>query len=176
MASSRQLISSQTLGSAAASVTFSSIPSTYTDLVLKVSARTDNSGARDYFTVNFNGDSATNYSQTIIYTNNGSGAYSTASSSTTALGAGYAFVDGSGATANTFSNLEMYMPSYATTKTKPSSTFASAENNSASSVWLSSNANLYRSTSAISSMTFTPYTGGNFLAGSTFYLYGISNA
>jgi hypothetical protein len=175
MASTYTFITSQTLASSAASVTFSAIPSTYTDLVLKVSARTDNSGARDYFTVNFNGDSATNYSQTIIYTNGGS-AYSTASSSSTALGSGYAFVDGNGATANTFSNLEMYMPSYTAARNKPSSTFASAENNSSSSVWLSANANLYRSTSAISSMAFTPYEGGNFLTGSSFYLYGISNA
>ena len=176
MASTYTLITSQTLASSAASVTFSAIPGTFTDLVLKVSARTDNSGARDYFIVNFNGDSATNYSETVLYTNNGTSARSTASSSSTALGSGYAFVDGNGATANTFSNLEMYMPSYTAARNKPSSTFASAENNSSSSVWLSANANLYRSTSAISSMAFTPYTGGNFLTGSSFYLYGISNA
>ena len=54
------LISSNVLGSSAASVTFSSIPATYTDLVLRVSARTD---ADDTSLITFNG-TTTGYSKT----------------------------------------------------------------------------------------------------------------
>ena len=56
MATTYTLITSQTLASSAASVTFSSIPSTYTDLVLRVSARTDNAAVSDGFYVGLNKD------------------------------------------------------------------------------------------------------------------------
>jgi hypothetical protein len=47
MANTYTLIESQVLGSSAASVTFSAIPATYTDLVLKFSSRNDDTGVTE---------------------------------------------------------------------------------------------------------------------------------
>jgi hypothetical protein len=58
-------IAEQTLGTAAASVTFSSIPGTYTDLVLVLSVQ-DASG--NTFALQFNGDTSTNYSTVLTGT------------------------------------------------------------------------------------------------------------
>jgi len=74
MASTYTPIATTTLGSAAASYTFSSIPSTYTDLVVIVSATTV-SDAQD-MSIQFNGDTGTNYSNTSLV-GNGSTATST---------------------------------------------------------------------------------------------------
>ena len=62
MANTYTLISSNTLTSSAASVTFSSIPATYTDLVLRISARSDRVSTTDRLRLTFNSDTATNYS------------------------------------------------------------------------------------------------------------------
>lgn len=65
MANTYTLISSNTLTSSAASVTFSSIPATYTDLVLRISSRTDAAGATATVAAQFNGDTTSaNYSET----------------------------------------------------------------------------------------------------------------
>ena len=61
--SAYEVISTQTLGSATASVTFSSIPQTYTDLVLIISTQTSNNV--DVF-MRFNSDTANNYSSTTL--------------------------------------------------------------------------------------------------------------
>ena len=61
--SAYEVISTQTLGSATATVTFSSIPQTYTDLVLIVSTQTSNNV--DIF-MRFNSDTANNYSSTLL--------------------------------------------------------------------------------------------------------------
>jgi hypothetical protein len=74
MASTYTLISSQVLGSNTASITFSSIPGTYTDLTLRVSARSDDAGQMDYLVTRFNSDSATNYSNTSLYGSGGAAA------------------------------------------------------------------------------------------------------
>lgn len=66
-------IATQTLGSAAASVTFSSIPSAYTDLVLVMEFSLN--AANDSVFIRFNGDTATNYSDTAL-SGNGTSAVS----------------------------------------------------------------------------------------------------
>jgi hypothetical protein len=62
------LIASQTLGSAQTTVTFSSIPGTYTDLRIIVNAKYTN-GISAYTELTFNSDSTTNYSNTGLYGN-----------------------------------------------------------------------------------------------------------
>lgn len=59
-------IATQTLSSAAASITFSSIPSTYTDLRVVLSSAGVTVAGGDLY-LRFNGDTATNYSRTRIY-------------------------------------------------------------------------------------------------------------
>jgi hypothetical protein len=171
MPSSRFLISSQTLGSAAASVTFSSIPSGYTDLVLRMSIRNSTAGAYSATgRFRLNGDTATNYSVTTLE-GNGSSASSNRISSQTYGQLTYNGYDAAGNTASTFSSIEFYIPSYLASQNKPISTFTATENNSTTGI-LEADANLWRNTAAITSIEIYSDTG-NFVTDSSFYLYGL---
>lgn len=176
MATTYQLISSNVLTSSAASVTFSSIPSTYTDLVIKLSARCTYTGNAypNYLYTRFNSDTGSNYSETLLFGQD-STAYSSRNSNTTFSQMLTENSDAS--TASTFSNVEFYIPNYLATTTKPFSNFGVAENNATTAYIGGVGASQYRGTSAISSITFSMSAGaGSFLTGSSFYLYGIRSA
>ena len=165
MANTYTLISSNVLSSSAASVTFSAIPSTYTDLVVRASIRSDRAAELDdWLSIQFGGSG---FSQTTLQ---GNGATASSSRGNT-NGMSY-FIPAATATTNTFSSLELYVPNYAGSTQKPSSTFNALETN-ATTAYLTVLAGLRTSTSAISSISFTPY-WSNLVAGSSFYLYGIS--
>lgn len=168
MPSSRQLIASQTLGTAGLSVTFSAIPGTYKDLILRVSARTANTTPSRTIRIRLNGLSTTIYSYTIL-DGDGSSATSTRASSTTEVPM---VVNGNTSTANTFSNSEFYLPNYAGTTQKPASVFYSAENDATASA-LGVNASLVNLTSAVTSLEIS--NSSNFSVGSSFYLYGLAS-
>ena len=170
MAGSKRLISAQTLASSASSVTFSSIPDTYTDLVLKISARSDRSGNNAYLGITFNG-STSGYTDTNLQLSTGG----PSSSRYTGNAKSYVYygATGSGATSNTFSNTEIVIPNYLTPNTKPFASHAASENNT-SSAQMSVTASLWSNTSAITSIDIVEVGGNNFVSGSTFYLYGIS--
>jgi hypothetical protein len=175
MPNTYQLISSNVLGSSAASVTFSAIPSTYTDLVLRISARDTNTGAiiaNTSFT--FNGSSGSLYSITKLI-GDGSAASSSRRSNITSDEFYYPGSN-AGMSANTFGSVEIYIPSYTASQNKPFSTFGVTENNSATAgdTEIDAWANLYRDTAAISSIAINAYV--TFSAGSSFYLYGIKNS
>jgi hypothetical protein len=170
MANTYTLISSNVLGSSAASVTFSSIPATYTDLVLRISDRLDNAGTSTNSNVQFNGDTATNYSRIVL-----AGSGSAASSSLNATQAFSRYLsNGGGTTASTFDSTEIYIPSYQVSQNKPLSIFTVTETN-ATAVDMQITASLWRNTAAITSITLTP-SSGNYVSGSSFYLYGIKNS
>jgi hypothetical protein len=173
MPSSRFLISSQTLGSSAASVTFSSIPATYTDLVLRYSVRLA-TGASIVNSEQFrlNSDTTSNYSETEVG-GSGSGAGSSRKSNVTAWELGY--FNGNGSTSNTFSSHEIYIPNYTGTANKAISYFGATEQNSSTDNQLQAIAKLYRGSSAISSIFIGNY-GVNFVSGSSFYLYGLRSS
>jgi hypothetical protein len=168
MANTYTLIESQVLGSSAASVTFSAIPATYTDLVLRVSARTD---ADDTSLITFNG-TTTGYSITRL-NGNGATATSTRSSSAVSISA-RGMNNATGTTANTFSNAEVYIPSYTVSQNKPLSSFGTPEDN-ATNVFMSVGASLWQNAAAITSINLAAQ-GGNYVTGSSFYLYGIKNS
>lgn len=172
MANTYTLIYSNTLTSSAASVTFSSIPATYTDLVLRISSRTDAAGATATVAAQFNGDTTSaNYSETNL---NSDGA--TAYSDRTARGGTYfGITNGNGSTATTFTSAELYIPSYAATQKKPTSVITAYEANSATA-YMTAVANLYGITTAISSINIYAIAGSNFLTASSFYLYGIKSS
>ena len=153
-------IATQTLGSAAASVTFSSIPSTYTDLIIVCNIiRT--TGADVEFQLN--SDTGSNYSFTYIY-GDGSTAASGRASSQTKGNAGYS-------SSTNPMTLIIQAQNYSNTTTFKT---LLVRNSPASSV-VSSIVNLYRSTSAISSIVLTP-NAGNFNTNSVFTIYGIKAA
>ena len=167
------LISSNVLSSSAASVTFSAIPATYTDLVVKFSARWDQASLQGKSTARFNGVSTTTYSYTQLYDSAGSvGSYT--AGTLTELNLDYA-INGTLTTSNTFTNGEMYIPSYTASQNKPVSYFNVLENNSATDAYITVNAELWRNTAAITQVALFPHYG-NYVSGSSFYLYGISNA
>lgn len=168
MPSTFTLISSNVLSSSAASVTFSAIPSTYTDLVLRASTR-NSSGGTCVIATTFNGQ-ASGYSVTRLR-GAGSSASSGRTSSATYL---YFSLTDSTYTASTFSNWEMYLPSYLSTTSKPVSNFSVTENNATAS-YIDTNAGLSNITSAITSVTLTA-DGDTFVSTSSFYLYGIKNS
>jgi hypothetical protein len=169
------LISSNVLSSSAASVTFSAIPATYTDLVLKYSIRTNVAGIIAVSpSILLNGSSSAIYSDTYLR-GNGSAASTARQSNQSELQVRESAND-TGSTNNTFSSAEIYIPSYTVSQNKPISFITATENN-ATAAEIVTAANLFRSTSAISSIGITIGAGAyNLDAGSSFYLYGISNA
>jgi hypothetical protein len=158
------LIASNTVGSGgASSVTFSSIPATYTDLVVKVSARLS---ANDSLLMLFNGSSS-GYTQKFL---EGNGA--TASSGPLTNGyISYPLTT----TASTFSNVEIYIPNYTSSNYKSYSTDSVDEAN-ATTAYADLLANLWSNTSAISSIAFSTATSTTIQQYSTFSLYGINNS
>jgi hypothetical protein len=86
MAVTYEPIASTTLGTASTTITLSSIPSTYTDLKIVLTGRT-NAGAGNAVTIQFNSDTATNYSWTYL-SGNGSAASSTRGTAVTSIAAG----------------------------------------------------------------------------------------
>jgi hypothetical protein len=174
MPSTYTLISSNVLASSAASVTFSSIPATYTDLVLRISARQDGASNGGRLTLRFNGDSATNYSRLGVAAS-GASVGNISNSSATYFRAADADADND--TANTFSSAEIYIPNYTATTSRPISNFGVAENNSTTATGPTIIAGLYRGASAITSIVINDeISSWNFVSGSSFYLYGIKNS
>ena len=172
MANTYTLIQAQTLTTSAASVTFSSIPATYTDLVLRVSSRTDAATANDNLQVTFNSDSATNYSMTRL---TGTGSAASSLNASAQIFARVGWTDGNTATASTFGSMEVYIPSYLVSQNKPFSSFAVSEQN-ATAANMDAIADLWRNTAAITSLNIISNNSGNLLTGSSFYLYGIKNS
>jgi hypothetical protein len=155
-------IATTTLGSAASSYTFSSIPSTYTDLILV--ADMSATGSSNYPSVRLNGDTASNYSRTYI---NGDGSSATSARNTES----YMTVFGNQVAASRV-NFIMHFMNYSNTTTFK--TALSRKNDSASV--MGATVHLWRSTAAINTILISSQTSDTFSAGSTFTLYGISCA
>ena len=164
MALTYEPIATNTLGSTTSTVTFSSIPSTYTDLRLIISAKTATSGAQISATIN--GDSSSNYSRTILW-GSGSSAGSNRDTSATSWNMDYYGVVTTGQFNTNFTDLMNY------SNTNVYKTMITRTGNSSNG--LETQVALWRSTSAITSITMT-IGGGGFAAGSTFTLYGIKAA
>lgn len=155
----------------ASTITFSSIPSTYSDIMLVLSLRSDLAVFGSDVLLQFNNDTGANYSRTIIYGASGTAA-SFRTSSLTANGA-----TGSTSTANTFASTNCLIPNYAnTTNFKQVSSDYVIENNSSTDYRNDMLAGLWRSTSAINSIKLTPSPSGSFVQYSTATLYGITKA
>lgn len=168
-----QPIYTQTVGSGgAASITFNNIPQTFNHLRVVVSGRGMNSGTIETMYLRFNGDSSSLYSESMMYSAN-TGLFANRYSAQT-LTQMISNV-GDTALANTFSNIEIYIPNYKSTSFFKSYTVdcAGANNSTAYEAKRHSNqAGLYRSTSAITSITLGGYSA-NIKQGTTATLYGI---
>lgn len=168
MAQNYVLLDRIELNASAASVTFSNIPQTgYTDLKIVISARTNRALEVDGIKVYLNNDSnAANYSGKRLY---GTGSSAGSDSVWYAM----PFMSAANATANTFSNTELYFPNYLSSAAKSISVDGVGENN-ATTTYMGLGAVLWSGTSAINSITINPEVGTAILAGSTFSLYGVA--
>jgi hypothetical protein len=165
-------IASSTVGAGgAASITFSSIPSTFTDLQILLSAR-DTDSANNWYLLKlqFNSDTTDgNYSTRIVY-----GFGSTAGSGTgNRQNTGY--ITSNARTANTFGNLSLYVPNYAGSTNKSFSTDSVTEGNGSTVEILGLHAGLWSSTSAITQIILGA-DAGNFAQYTTATLYGIKSS
>ncbi len=157
-------IATNTLSSATNTVTFSSISSSYTDLVLICSVKGDASNG--LIRVRLNGDTGNNYSYTRIY-GTGSAAASDRSANTSSMeledpGTAFnsQFIVARGQIQN-YSNSTKYKTMLGRGDELANVTMATVS--------------LWRNTAAVTSVTiFTP--SNNFISGSTFTLYGIAAA
>jgi flagellar capping protein FliD len=165
-----QPIYTQTVGSGGAgTITFNSIPQTFTDLKIVVSCRSSTSTI-DSLYVAFNNDRSSLYSTTYLQTSGGSPA-SIRTSNETVFTLGV--VPPSTYTANTFTNDLIYIPNYTNSSFKSLIADGIAENNSSSVYYLRLNAGLYRSTNPVTRIDI--FSGGaTFAQYSTFTLYGIT--
>jgi hypothetical protein len=158
-------IATTTLGSNVASYTFSSIPSTYTDLVLISFSKTTITG--DNLFLEFNSDTGNNYSSTYLY-GNGSSASSGRGSNQSTLLVGTA-------DSAQFITIIANIMNYSNTTTFKS---VLSRTNDTAGLYpaVGARAGLWRSTSAINSIKIYVPNGGNLATNSTFTLYGIAAA
>jgi hypothetical protein len=163
-------IASVAVGSGgAATMAFSSIPSTYTHLVLVTSNRL--TGSNPTVNLRFNSDTTqTNYYRKILL-NYGAGV--STNSTNDQGGAGYATY--SGYTASTFASTSILIPNYLSANQKSYSADSVAENNSASDYFSGIFAGLWNGTAAITGITIYPADSTNWVQYSTATLYGIKN-
>ena len=167
MAVTYDKIATTTLASTASSVTFSSIPATYTDLVLIANPRTSNASTNDYLYVKYNSDGTySNYSRTELY-GNGSNALSGRASNPLIIE-----TTGASSTAGVFVPNMLNIQNYSNTTTYKTTLFRYSK---ADEVVLGG-ISLWRNTAAISQIDLIPFAGANISIGSTFTLYGIKAA
>ena len=164
MATTYTPIATTTLGSAVNSVTFSSIPSTYTDLVLVIQYQ---SSANCVANITFNNDTATNYSTTYL-SGSGTAAASTRGSNETSIGTVWSGANFNGKLGQIIVQVQNYSntTTYKTALNRTSSAGGEA----------TATVGLWRSTSAINRIDVTGTVAANFSIGSTFTLYGIKAA
>ena len=163
-----ELIASSTVGAGgAASIDFTSIPSTYTDLCLQISLRTT-AASTFYTTYMALNNSSASFSGIIL---GGTGSAATTGTTTQSVGP----VGGGGTTASTFTNGSIYIPNYASSNYKSYSWDTVLENN-ATAARTYMGAGLWSNTAAINRITLSVDTSDNFAQYSTAYLYGVKNA
>jgi hypothetical protein len=159
MTATYEKIATNTLGSTAASTTFSSISGSYTDLVIIVNA---NSTTASSIQMQFNGDTGSNYSRTVL---GGTGSIIQSFRQTNT-----AFINLSNDSilSSEKTNQIVHIQNYSNATTYKTSL---SKSNSAT-YGVDAVVGLWRNTSAITSVTLL-VTGNTFTAGSVFTIYGI---
>jgi len=172
-------ISTVTVGSGGAlAIEFTSIPQTYTDLLVRLSTRVNETGQiRSYVRWRFN-DSAAGYSYTwgYAYDNNVTNGVSDIN-----LSAAHIYItNGPDSTGSTFGNTDLYIPDYTNANNKSHIVDGVTENNNTTTYMVSTSASMWANTAAINKIVLqpNPFGGGTikFVEHSTATLYGISKS
>ena len=164
---SYESISTTTLGSTTASVTFSSISSAYTHLQIRCIARDSSTPA--VLDLQFNGDTGSNYARHALY---GDGVSATSAASTTQTYMRAGDIASSSSTAGVFGAYVIDILDYTSTnKNKTVRMFGGIDNNGGGTINLRSSL-WYATPAAVTSITLF-ITGSSFATNSSFALYGI---
>jgi hypothetical protein len=155
-----------TSGGPTASITFSSIPATYTDLlvVASIKSTTTNSSFYVHNTYVLYNNNSSNYTRRQL---NGDGSTVVSFSGSDRI---IGFVPTSDSTANTFGSLQLYVPNYAGSTNKSYSVETVTENN-ATTARQTITAGVWANTSAINELKIE--CDGGFATNSTMSIYGI---
>jgi hypothetical protein len=156
-------IATQTLGSAASSITFSSIGSGYTDLRVVLVGTVATAGG---VAIRFNSDSGSNYSRTVLFGDGSTAASARSSNQTQFVIANINSANPSLITCDIFS--------YAGSTFKTALGEGSDDRNGSGVV--ARGVGLWRNTAAITTITLIEANAANFSTGTTATLYGIKNA
>ena len=165
-------IATTTLSADAQTFTFSSIPATYTDLRLVMFALKKSAAGNGAIQTRINGDTATNYSWVQLRGNGSSPSTSNAPNQNS-----FDFRN----TLLDSTNPKFYTIDYFSYRSSVFKTVladsAEDSNGGSGAGFVEKTVGLYRSTSAITSITiFDAFSGTSLGIGSTFTLYGIKNA
>jgi hypothetical protein len=171
MANTYTLIEAKTLTTTTSSVTFTSIPQTYTDLVILSSFRSNRGNTNiGSFGIQFNGTGSNLTKNRLL----GDGSSASSAAGGDALG------NAAGNMANSFSSHTVYIPNYTSANYKSFSIDAATETNSTSTyTYINLTSWLWSDTAAITSIEVRDYSDSNansLVQYSTFYLYGIKNS
>lgn len=163
-------ITSITIGATSvSSITFSSIPQTYTHLQIRVNARSTYAGTGDGYLLKFNGVGGTSYAYHLLI-GNGSAATAAANTSVGYIVSGD--LPAATETANIFGSLVVDVLDYANTnKYKTIRSLSGDDRNGSGSIRFISG--LFMDTNAISSATLALLNSGNFAQYTSAALYGI---
>lgn len=153
-----------------ASITFSSIPSTYTHLQIRIMGRSDRASTRDVVSLKFNSDSGANYTEHYLY---GDGSSANAGGSTGATSANTYRIAGGSAASNIQGTIIIDILDYANTnKYKTLRSLGGVDLNGSGEIWF--NSSLWLNTNAINNIVLTSI--GTLQQYSSFALYGIKGA
>ena len=172
-----QFIGKTVLTSNQSQVTFTGIPSTYTDLLIYVSNRQTSSGVYNNMQTWLNDSQASNYNMQSIFTSApGSSPQVVAFQGTNYSNWDHMYSPGASATSDTFSNTMIYIFNYASSGHKMTLVQAAGENNGQAG-FVHGFVGRWANSSAVTRIDFDPdQAGQNMNSGSSIYVYGISNS
>ena len=157
MASTYTPIATYTAPSNVTSYTFSSIPSTYTDLVLVSFAK---GTANEQTCMQFNSDTGNNYSFTYLV------------NTTSGRASNLSFALAGGVNTSEFATSLTNINNHSN-----STTYKTVlDRRGSASTYVGADVSLWRNTAAINAIKLFPENGASFVTGSTFTLYGIQGA
>lgn len=166
-----KLIESKTLASSAASIEFTSIPQTYTDLVILFSGRNTSNISGEQWAfgnlgINADGSTVNQSGQNLVGRSNASGEAFSAPPRF--------YTSSSTSTSNSFSSGSIYFPNYTGSTQKSISIDGTSADNSVGGTFLVRSFGLWSGTAAITSVTLFPRAStGDFAIGSTASIYGV---
>ena len=168
-------LGSQILGAPAATVNFSAIPATYSHLLLVATCRSDHAAATDGVYMQVNADVAAHYIYLIAFDIPSSSNSAPAVGALTATPEIAAIPGSSQARATLPGNFQTLLQGYAGTTFDK---FATTQNSTDSATgvltpWSAQSTWYWESTAAINEILVGLTSGGNFIAGSQFTLYGL---